>query len=115
MVRLNVELGSATSKHGADLLEAIEFLMMATRLEIGCVECSVWQDGASTIHYTEVWTSEVTMRHRVLSEPFTLLLNVVDSARRASVQFDFVTVTRGLDYVAEVRGEAAPESGPERR
>jgi hypothetical protein len=30
---------------------------------------------------------------------------MIESARDPRVQFDFVTTTRGLDYVAEVRGE----------
>ena len=45
------------------------------------------------------------MRLRVRSERFTRLLEVLESAPEAppAVQFDFVTETRGLDYVAEVR------------
>jgi hypothetical protein len=43
------------------------------------------------------------MRRRVRSDGFTSVLAVVEAAQEPLVQFDFVTATRGLDYVAEVR------------
>jgi hypothetical protein len=45
------------------------------------------------------------MRRRVCSDQFTSLLGVVESAREAAVQFDFVTSIRGLDYIEEVRNQ----------
>jgi hypothetical protein len=45
------------------------------------------------------------MRARVLSDRFTSLLAILESSEEPRVQFDFVTTTRGLDYVAQVRGE----------
>jgi quinol monooxygenase YgiN len=103
MVRLNVALGAASQRYAQSLLEAFRFLMISTRRDAGCVECSVWLDAQSTVRYTEVWSTEADMRRRVRSEPFTSLLSVVESATEARVQFDFVAETRGLDYVAEVR------------
>ena len=59
----------------------------------------------STVRYVEEWATEEAMRLRVRSERFTRLLEVLESAPGPpSVQFDFVTETRGLDYVAEARG-----------
>jgi hypothetical protein len=46
------------------------------------------------------------MRQRVRSDRFTSLLGVVESAQDPQVQFDFVTQTRGLDYVEEARTDA---------
>ena len=47
---------------------------------------------------------EEAMRLRVRSDRFTRLLEVFESAQETPcIQFDFVTATRGLDYVAEVR------------
>jgi len=103
MVRLTVSL-SAPTRCTQDLLEALRFLIMATRLEEGCLGCSVWADPDSTVRYVEEWATEADMRRRVRSEPFTSLLAVMESAHEPpTVQFDFVTRTRGLDYVAEVR------------
>ena len=58
----------------------------------------------SIVRYVEEWTTEEVMRLRVRSERFTRLLEVMESAPEAPcVKFDFVTETRGLDYVVEVR------------
>jgi quinol monooxygenase YgiN len=103
MVRLNVALGAASQRYAQGLLDAFRFLMTRTRRDAGCLECSVWLDAQSTVRYTEVWSTEADMRRRVRSEPFTSLLSVVESATEATVQFDFVAETRGLDYIAEVR------------
>ena len=103
MVRLNVALGAASPRHAQNLLEAFQFLMMSTRFDAACAECNVWLDSDSTVRYTELWTSEDDIRRRVSSAQFTSLLSVVEAAQEAHVQFDFVTKTRGLDYITEVR------------
>ncbi len=103
MVRLNVVLRPA-AQGAQDLLEAFRFLMIDTRLESGCLGCSTWVDLDGTVHYMEEWATEGDMRRRVRSNRFTSLLAVLESAHELPrVQFDFVTNTRGLDYVAEVR------------
>jgi hypothetical protein len=66
----------------------------------------VWTEDSdeSVVRYLEEWDTEDAIRLHVRSERFTRLLEVLESAPAPpSVQFDFVTQTRGLDYVAEVR------------
>lgn len=106
MVRLNVALIAATARDGHDLLEALRFLAVSTRLEPGCLGCSAWLDPDSTVRWIEEWATEKDMRERVRSDRFTSLLAVVESAKEPRVQFDFITATRGLDYVTEVRADA---------
>jgi quinol monooxygenase YgiN len=108
MVRLTVSLDATSLRAAQDLLDAFRFLIPATRLEPGCLGCSAWKEPGPTVHYTEEWTTEAAMRERVLSHPFTLLLAILESVQQPRVQFDFVSSTRGLDYLAEVRG---PSSG----
>jgi len=103
MVRLTVALSPASMRGADDLLEAFHFLVVGTRLERGCLGCSTWIDPDSTVHYVEEWATEEDIRARVRSDRFTSLLAIVESAREANVHFDFVTKTRGLEYVAEVR------------
>jgi quinol monooxygenase YgiN len=103
MVRLTVALSAASARASQDLLDALRFVVLSTRIEPGCLGCSAWTDSDSTIRYAEHWATEADMRRRVLSDSFTSLLSVVESGREPRVQFDFVTATRGLDYVAEVR------------
>jgi quinol monooxygenase YgiN len=106
MVRLNVALKAASARGAQDLLEALRFLGIGTRLEPGCLGCSSWVDPDSTVRYVEEWATEADMRRRVRSERFTSLLGVVESAMEPQVQFDFVSTSRGLEYVAEVRSDA---------
>jgi quinol monooxygenase YgiN len=107
MVRLTVALSAASGRAAQDLLEALRFLLTGTRLEAGCLECCAWVDSDSTVHYVEEWETEADMRRRVRSSRFTSLLSVLESAQEPPrVQFDFVTRTRGIDYVAEIRGSA---------
>ena len=105
MVRLTVTL--IASRTGARaLLDAFRCLMAPTRLEPGCLRCLVWEEieEDTTLHYAEEWATEADMRRRVQSDRFTSLLGVMEAAAEPPrVQFDFVTSTRGLDYVEEVR------------
>jgi quinol monooxygenase YgiN len=114
MVRLAVALSSsAPAAH--DLLEALRFLIVGTRIEEGCLGCSVWVEPDSTVQYVEEWASEAAMRRRVRSDGFTSLLAIMESARdRPRVQFDFVTRTRGLDYIEEIRGRPARDPASRR-
>lgn len=104
MVRLTVALHATSPQSASNLLDALRFLTTATRLERGCRECSLWVDPDSTVNYFEAWDTEDDMRRRVLSHRFTSLLAVFESAGVApQVRFDFVSSTRGLDYVTQVR------------
>ena len=105
MVRLTVRLNAGAGKVAQELLDALRFLMTTTRLEPGCLGCTAWVDLDAKVHYVEEWDSEADVRRRVRSHRFTSLLAVMESAQEPpEVQFDFVTKTRGLDYVSEVRG-----------
>ena len=104
MVRLSVALQATSVRAAQALLEACRFLSTDTQLDPGCLECSAWLEPEALVRYTELWATETDMRRRVRSDHFTSLLGVMEGARDAAVQFDFVTYTRGLDYVEEVRG-----------
>ena len=103
MVRLTVTL-RPSARSVQELVEAFRFLMVRTRLEPGCLGCSVWTEPNSSVHYVEEWSTEEDIRRRVVSDRFTSVLSLIESVREPPhVQFDFVYTTRGLDYVAEVR------------
>ena len=103
MVRVNVSLTAASPRETDRLVEAFRFLMVKTRVVPGCLECGVWIESGTIVHYAETWATEDDLRQRVCSSTFTSLLSVVEEGTNVSVQFDFVTEQRGLDYVAEVR------------
>ena len=65
---------------------------------------STEESDESPVRYEEEWATEEAMRLHVRSERFTQILEVLESVPKAPrVQFDFVSQTRGLDYVEEVR------------
>jgi quinol monooxygenase YgiN len=105
VVRLSIVFTASSGRAAQELLDVLRFLEPATRLESGCLQCCNWIDMDPTVHHMEDWASEADLRHRVRSEDFTPLLEMVEAAQEARVQFDFVAATRGLDYVAEVRGQ----------
>jgi quinol monooxygenase YgiN len=105
VVRLAVVLSAPV--RGADqLLHALRFLALPTNFEPGCLGCrvSTEYDDGSFVRYEEEWATEEAMRLHVRSERFTRLLEVLESAPEPpEIKFDFVSQTRGLDYVEEVR------------
>lgn len=105
MVCLTVAFTAPSARTALQLLDGLRFLEPVTRLQRGCLRCCNWTEPDLTLHHIEEWESEADMRRRVGGEEFTALLEMVEAAREARVQFDFIAVTRGLDYVAEVRGE----------
>ena len=113
MVRLTVSL-VASARSAPRLMHALRSLTPPLLLKPGHLGCSTWMDSDHTVHYQEDWATESDMRQRVVSEAFTRLLAVIEASEGLpEVQFNFVTQTRGLDYVAEVRG--VTESGRRQR
>ena len=108
MVRLAIALNATTARAAQDLLDALQFLALSTKLEPDCVECGAWIDPDWIVRYIEEWTTEAAMRQRVRSERFTSLLAIIESVHDPKVHFDFVTTTRGIDFVAEVRDQVPP-------
>jgi hypothetical protein len=106
MVRLTIELRTASPREAIDLLETLRCMTAATRLDRGCQECAAWTDREFTVHYSERWAAEADVRRRVRSSGFSSLLTLMEcGAAPPEVKFDFVTKTRGLDYVEEIRSE----------
>ena len=105
---IDLECGSTTNTltRQKQVSFAPTTFISGTKLQPGCLGCSAWADADFTVHYVESWRSEEDLRHHVASPLFTSLLAAVESMTEAPhVQFDFLSSSRGLDYVAEVRGQ----------
>jgi quinol monooxygenase YgiN len=95
-------------------METLRFLIASTRLEHGCEKCTVSIDSEFTVHYDERWATQADVRRHVRSSAFTSLLGLMECAiEPPDVQFDFITAVRGLDFVAELRGEAGDGRSPD--
>jgi quinol monooxygenase YgiN len=105
VVRLAVVL-SAPVGGSLQLVHALRFLALPTRFEPGCLGCrvSIEENDECVVRYEGEWATEEAIRLHLRSERFTRFLEVLESAPEPPlVTFDFVTKTRGLDYVEEVR------------
>ena len=108
MVRLTLAFTAPSARAAQEFIDTLRFLEPRTRLDTGCMGCYAWSEPDLTVHYFEEWSTEADLRRRVQSSDFTSLLGMVDAVKEPRVQFDFVSATRGLDYVAEVRGDFGP-------
>ena len=103
MVRMTVVL-VASHPRGHQLVQALRSLVALTRLEPACLTSAVWSDLESTVRYVEEWATELDLNRRMQTDPFTSLLAVMEGAEEPpEVRFDFYTLSRGLDYVEEIR------------
>jgi hypothetical protein len=104
MVRLSIELRTTSPREAIELVETLRCVTAATRLDRGCQECAAWSDREFIVHYSEGWAAEADVRRRIRSSAFSSLLALMDGAAEPpDVKFDFVAVTRGFDYVEEIR------------
>ncbi len=81
-------------------------LMVATRVEHGCISCSVSSEmGAGVIvQYVEEWATEDDLKRQLRSSRFTVLAELMELAvEPPSITFLTPGATRGLDYATNVR------------
>jgi quinol monooxygenase YgiN len=103
MVRMTVALVAAHPR-GHQLVQSLRSLVAVTRLEPGCLTCTVWSDLESSVRYIEEWATELDVKRRIRSDPFSSVLAAMKRADEAPIiRFDFYTLSRGLDYVREIR------------
>jgi len=106
-VRWRVPQGQVRS-----ITSALETVMMRTRAEPGCTECSVWtRMGALVeIDYVENWSTEIDLQRQIRSDRFANLAELMERAtERPAIEFVLPGKTRGLDYAEDVRrSDSAP-------
>jgi quinol monooxygenase YgiN len=88
---------------------ALHSVMMATRAEPGCLNCSLATELGKrvTVQFVESWESEEGLKRHVQSDRFVTLAGLMESATEAPrVEFALPGGTRGLDYAGEVRRQA---------
>ncbi len=81
--------------------------MRPARAEKGFLNCQVSLDvdDVNALRYEERWESGEDLENQVRSPRYAKLLALMESASEApSLEFHFVSETRGLEYVAALRG-----------
>lgn len=107
-VRMTVEW-TVRPEQFRSIATALHAVMMATRAEPGCTNCSLATelDQKVTLHFAEAWDSEESLKRHVRSERFVTLAGLMESATEPPrVEFALPSGPRGLDYAGEVRRQA---------
>ncbi len=92
----------------ADLVKALRSLARPAQAEKGLVAWALYLDAndANTVCFEEVWESREDLEKQLVSTRYTHLLGLMESAEeQPTLEFRFITEVRGLEYVAEVRGD----------
>src|SRR4029450_8939140 len=86
-----------------ELVQALRLLMRGARAEKGFINCrlGVGVQDANLIWYEERWERGEDVEEQVRSSRFTRLLALMETAaEQPTLEFHFVSETRGLDYIA---------------
>jgi len=105
MVQLCLRL-KAPAGHRRDIVQALRILRLPTQLNGGCacthLYCEV--DNQDDLCYIEDWPRCEDLTRDVRSDRFSRLLALMETAAEPPVlEFRFVSETRGLDLVEQVR------------
>jgi quinol monooxygenase YgiN len=112
MVQLVLKLRVTPGKV-SDVIRALRAVALAGQLNRGGVRAQASCDVADpdTVHYLEEWQTPDDAAREVRSARFGRLLELMETAvEPPELQFQFITGVRGLDYVAEVRGNQHPSA-----
>jgi quinol monooxygenase YgiN len=95
----------------AEIAEALRSLSHRARLDRGCESSEVYAsvEDQSRLTLQQEWVAEADLARYVRSDDFTEVLALVEVAAAPPVlEFQCAGTTRGLDYVAELRGSGGP-------
>jgi quinol monooxygenase YgiN len=109
MVQLVVRLNAAPGRK-LQLAEALRRMRREIHGHRGCVDVHVAADVDETtvLWYCEEWDDLEGLERELRTDRFTHLLALVETAAQPPlVEFRVITETRGLEYVASVRGAPA--------
>jgi quinol monooxygenase YgiN len=111
MVQLVVRLNAAPGRK-FQLAEALRRMKHEIHGRRGCIDGHVAADldEADVLWYCEEWDDLEGLERELRTDRFTQLLALVETAAQPPLmEFRVISETRGLEYVASVRGVPAPE------
>jgi len=112
MVQLILRLSVACDRR-QETVTALRARQFPVQLDRRCAEVRLSSDveNQDCLLYTEEWPNLDDLIEEVGSDRFSRLLAIMETANAPpSLEFRFVTETRGLDLVAEARGQQAPKA-----
>jgi quinol monooxygenase YgiN len=95
-------------------VQALQAVMLPARLERGAAHTHISSDvgDGNVLCYVEEWPDVDKLNEQIRSPRFDRMLALMETAAEApTLEFRFVSEVRGLDYVAEVRGNPVLPDG----
>jgi quinol monooxygenase YgiN len=103
---------TAVPGHTDNLLQALRSVMRNVQVDGGCSDAHLLADvdDRNVLWYWEDWTGLDVFERHLRSERFARLLSIVEtSSTLPLLECRLVAETRGLDYLAAVRGVELPD------
>jgi quinol monooxygenase YgiN len=114
VVQLQLKLTSPPGRV-QQTIQALRSVMLPARLEQGManVHLSSEVGDGNVLFYVEEWADVESLIKHIRLPRFAWMLALMETAAEApTLEFRFVSQVRGLDYVAEVRGDSRPADRP---
>ena len=92
----------------ARLVQALNYFMVQTKLQPGCVDCQIYAEAANpqSLLYMERWATQQDAEAELRSQRFGTLLSIMETAPAApTLEICTVSEQRGLEYVEALRLE----------
>jgi quinol monooxygenase YgiN len=89
-----------------EALQILHSIVERTRVEPGCISCSVYQDTEmeNQIIFAQEWGREEDLQRHLRSEEYKKVLLVVEMARKLpQIRFDTIDKTSGVEYIEKAR------------
>jgi quinol monooxygenase YgiN len=99
----------ANAKGVQSMTHALRSLMLPIQLDRGCGGCHLYGDAGepNSLLYVEKWATQKDLEREIRSDRFTRLLSLMESSPTPPVlEFWFISQTRGLEYIAEIRNRS---------
>ena len=107
MIKSLLEMEFAPDKVD-DAMQILRSILERIRAEIGCVNCSVYQDTEmkNKIVFTQEWRSENDLQRHLRSDEYKKVLLVMEMAcTKPEIRFDTVISTSGVETIEKARGK----------
>jgi len=94
--------------HAGELIRAFRLLIRQAGAEKGFITCrlSLEAENANTLCYEERWETQKDFEKQARSPRYFQILALMESATEPpSLEFHFVSETRGLEYLEALRGK----------
>ncbi len=114
MVQLLLRIRTLPGNEQA-ITDALRSLMVPVQLNRGCAGCHLYVDAddLQSLCYVEDWATVEDLDREIRSDRFTRMLSVMENAPELPVlEFRFLSHTRDLDYIKEVREVSSFHSRP---